>query len=252
MALDLGNLPPLEITALTGRSSSHVQEFSALRCILHPAVAAALDQMTGAALNEGIDLRAVSSFRSFDRQLAIWNGKFRGQRPLLSRSGMPLEALAMDETARVDAILCWSALPGASRHHWGTDLDVIDRATLEPGQEAQLTPDEYAPGGCFETLGRWLDRHAAEFGFFRPYDLDRGGVQPEPWHCSFAPLAVEALGNLTVNVLAAALQDAALDGADVVYSRLPELHQRYVMAVAAPSDEALRAPGLINPGARPS
>jgi D-alanyl-D-alanine carboxypeptidase len=247
----LGKLPPLEITALTGRSSDHVRQFDALHCILHPATAAALAQMRTAALNEGIDLQAVSGFRGFDRQLGIWNAKFRGQRPLLSRSGVPLDALAMDESARVDAILCWSALPGASRHHWGTDLDLIDRAALEPGQEAQLIPDEYADGGCFAALSRWLDGHAAAFGFFRPYDLDRGGVQPEPWHCSFAPLAADALGALTLDVLAASLQDAALDGASVVFPRLPELHRRYVMAVGAPSAEALRAEAL-SPGARPS
>lgn len=244
MALDLGKLPPLEITALTGRSSRHVQEFGALHCVLHPAAASAWSAMRAAALTEGIDLEAVSSFRSFDRQLAIWNGKFRGQRPVLSRAGKPLDVLTMDEAARVDAILCWSALPGASRHHWGTDLDVIDRAALEPGKEAQLESGEYAVGGPFEMLDRWLDEHGESFGFFRPYDRDRGGVQPEPWHCSFAPLAVAALEQLTVDVLAAALQDSGLDGAAAVFSRLPELHQRYVRAVAAPAAAALRAEAL--------
>ncbi len=37
------------------------------------------------------------------------------------------------EAERVAAILVWSALPGASRHHWGTDCDVIDAAALPPG-----------------------------------------------------------------------------------------------------------------------
>ena len=260
MPLDLGKLPPLEITALTGCSSDHVQQFEALHCTLHPAAATALAQMRAAALHGGIDLQAVSGFRSFDRQLSIWNGKFRGQRPLLSCSGMPLDALAMDEAARVEAILCWSALPGASRHHWGTDLDLIDRAVVAPGQQEQLIPDDYAEGGCFAELGRWLDGHAAAFGFFRPYDLDRGGVQPEPWHYSFAPLAADALRRLTVDVLAAALQDAAIDGAGTVFARLPELHRRYVMAVAVPPAETLRAEALdedalhraISRAARPS
>ncbi len=32
-----------------------------------------------------------------------------------------------------------------------------------------------------------------EFGFYRPYAVDRGGVHPEPWHLSYAPLAQQAL-----------------------------------------------------------
>ena len=54
------------------------------------------------------------------------------------------------------AILHWSALPGASRHHWGTEIDVIDRAALLHGQLAQLVPDEYAADGVFAKLGLWL------------------------------------------------------------------------------------------------
>ena len=30
------------------------------------------------------------------------------------------------------------------------------------------------------------------FGFFRPYTTDRGGVAPEPWHLSYAPVAARA------------------------------------------------------------
>ena len=89
------------------------------------------------------------------------------------------------------AILLWSALPGASRHHWGTEIDVIDRAALRPGQHAQLIPAEYCAEGVFGGLDRWLTEHAGAFGFFRPYDRDRGGVQPEPWHLSFAPVSVQ-------------------------------------------------------------
>ena len=37
-----------------------------------------------------------------------------------------------------DAILLWSALPGASRHHWGTDFDVFDRAAVPPDYRAAV------------------------------------------------------------------------------------------------------------------
>jgi LAS superfamily LD-carboxypeptidase LdcB len=229
---------------LTGRSSAHTVEFPTLGCRLHPAAAAALQQLQAAAAADGIDLQPVSSFRDFEHQLRIWNGKFRGERPLLDRHGRALVAARMGAAERVDAMLLWSALPGASRHHWGTDVDVIDRACLAPGARPLLTRAEYAPGGCFSPLDDWLGARAADFGFFRPYDIDRGGVQPEPWHLSFAPLAAPALAALTVDVLAEALQSADIDGRDCILPRLPELHARYVRAVATPSALALAAPQL--------
>lgn len=238
----LVRLDPLQ---LTGRSTTHVQADEGARCALHPVVRSAFARMAAAALESGIGLEAISCFRSFDQQLAIWNGKFAGQRALLSRSGETLDALALDAPARIDAILTWSALPGASRHHWGTDFDVIDRAALPAGERVQLVGAEYAPGGWFAPLDQWLSRHAAHYGFFRPYDADRGGVLPEPWHLSFAPLAVPALQDLTLDVLADSLGTAPLQGRDIVLSRLPELHARYVLGVGTPSALALDAAGLL-------
>ncbi len=202
--------------------------------------------MTAAARSAGIEMAAISCFRSFEQQLGIWNSKFLGQRELLSPTGTVLNALTLSAAERVEAILVWSALPGASRHHWGTDFDLIDRAALPPGQRARLVPEEYQPGGWFAPLSEWLDRHAAEYGFFRPYDIDRGGVSPEPWHLSFAPLAAPALQDLTIDVLADSLSRAALEGRDIVFTRLPELHRRYVLAVAEPPAQALAAPALTH------
>jgi LAS superfamily LD-carboxypeptidase LdcB len=251
MHAELANFPRLELSALTGLSSEHVVSIADPPCTLHQVAANAMQQLRTAAMDSGIELAPVSSFRSFEQQLGIWNQKFRGLRPLLSRDGQPLDALALDEPARVEAILLWSALPGGSRHHWGTDFDVIDRAALAPGQQPQLLPTEYAAGGCFEALSRWLDANAADFGFFRPYDADRGGVQPEPWHLSFAPIATGALVAHTPEVLASALATSAIEGSNTVYSRLPELHQRFVLAVAPASQRALRA-GSLSRAARPS
>jgi LAS superfamily LD-carboxypeptidase LdcB len=234
-------LTPLE---LTGRARSHVEAPSADRCALHPLARQAFERMAASARLDGLTLSAVSGFRPFEQQLAIWNGKFRGERPLLDRAGTALDALALDARSRVEAILVWSALPGASRHHWGTDLDVIDRAAVPEGGRVQLVPAEYQAGGWFASLNAWLAERAADFGFYRPYDIDRGGVQPEPWRLSFAPVAALALPVFTVDVLAAALQAAELEGRDVVFSDLPALHERYVLRVADPPAVAMAAPAL--------
>ena len=187
----------------------------------------------------------------FEQQLLIWNDKFHGRRPLLDQHGGAFDRSAMTEEQLVSAILLWSALPGASRHHWGTEIDVIDRAALPAGERAQLVPAEYRANGVFGRLGAWLPAHCESFGFFLPYDRDRGGVRPEPWHVSFAPVSSAALPALTLELLAAALEQAPLAGAVAVRRQLRDIHARYVCAVAQPGAAALAAVRL-NPAARPS
>jgi LAS superfamily LD-carboxypeptidase LdcB len=137
----------------------------------------------------------------------------------------------LNESALIDAILIWSALPGASRHHWGSDFDVLDASVLQPGERAELVPQEYAPGGRFERLNGWLDSNMGRFGFFRPYATWQGGVRPEPWHLSHAEVSVPALQVLSLEVLQEAIEAADMPGKQTVLARLPELYQRYVLAV---------------------
>jgi hypothetical protein len=93
----------------------------------------------------------------------------------------------------------------------------------------QLTEAE-ARGLC-GPLHAWLDdRIAADqaFGFYRPYDRDRGGVGPEPWHLSYRPLARDYEAVLTQELLASCWQAAALQAQAVVLANLPELYRRFV------------------------
>jgi hypothetical protein len=219
---------------LTGRATSHVQEFAGIGCILHARAEEALLAMREAARAAGVDLAIVSSFRDFKRQVAIWKAKFNGERRLLDRAGHEIRRECLDETGVIDSILIWSALPGASRHHWGSEIDVIDTAGLAPGVRAQLVASEFAAGGCFERLNDWLESNMGGFGFYRPYGRDRGGVQPEPWHLSYAPIAVGALAELTLEVLTEAIGGSEMPGRELVLSRLPELYERYVVAVDSP------------------
>lgn len=219
---------------LTGLAHSHIAAVADPPCQLHAQVVAPFLNLRRAAQAEGIDLAPMSSFRDFARQLKIWNGKFSGERPMQGASGDPLDATMLTPRERIDAILLWSALPGASRHHWGTDLDLVDRSLSEGGYQVKLTPGEFAPGGPFEKLDRWLTLHAPRFGFFRPFQGVRSGVQPEPWHFSFAPIAEQARQRLTPQVLRTAIAGAPLLGKDVVLEHLDELHARYVAAIDLP------------------
>ncbi len=224
-------LNPLE---LTGRARTHVTESPQLGCALHPEAARALCELKNAARGAGIGIAVLSAYRDLDRQSAIWNQKFRGERRLLGRDGAELDGARLSQRELIDAILAWSALPGASRHHWGSDVDVIDETATPPDYRPQLARQEFAAGGLYERLSAWLAEHAGEFGFFRPYCSDRGGVMPEPWHLSYAPVAVAALAALTPEVLAEAVGSSSIDGRELVLARLPELYERYVLAVDAP------------------
>jgi LAS superfamily LD-carboxypeptidase LdcB len=219
---------------LTGRARTHIVDLERPRCALHYAAATSFLAMRDAAADADIGLAAASGFRDFDRQLHIWNAKWTGERPLLDRQGQPLEAASLDEGARIDAILCWSALPGGSRHHWGTDFDLIDAAALPEGYRVQLVPEEYAPGGVFERLSPWLDENMARFGFYRPYESAGCGAGVEPWHVSYWPVAHEALERLTLPVLRRALADSTLLGKEQVLERLPEIYTRFILAVDSP------------------
>lgn len=231
----------LDALELTGRTRTHVRHFVELGCALHPEAAAALLELRTAASADGIDVAVVSGHRGLGAQVALWNAKFRGERRLLDRRGVELDRGRLSDREAVDAILMWSALPGASRHHWGSEVDVFDRAALPAGRGPQLLPSEYAHDGVFARLSDFLQRHAAGFDFFLPYDRDRGGVQPEPWHLSYAPLAGVALSALTVELLEQALRGVPLGGAASVGRLLPEIHARYVRAVAEPPTRPARS-----------
>jgi LAS superfamily LD-carboxypeptidase LdcB len=237
----------LDSLELTGRAATHVGAVEGVPVLLHRDVAEPFLAMRAAARTEGIQLLPVSGYRDFGRQRQIWNGKFRGERELLGAQGEVLESATLAPAERVAAILAWSALPGASRHHWGTDFDLIDAAALAPAGRARLVPEEFAPGAVFERLDHWLARHAADYGFYRPYAMDRGGVRPEPWHLSHARTGQAALEALTEQVLGEALLGAGLEAEELVLGQLPQIYQRYVRNVDPVSAAALAAKALTPP-----
>ena len=119
------------------------------------------------------------------------------------------------------------------------------------GAAVELLGTHYAADGCYARLAAWLARHARNYGFFLPYDVDRGGVQPEPWHLSFAPVAAPAQAALRPELVRAALADGRLAGWNIVSVELARIFERYVTAIASPSQAALAAVALSR-AARPA
>jgi LAS superfamily LD-carboxypeptidase LdcB len=226
--------PPLNSLELTGRATTHIREALAPGVRLHAGAIDAVNALVDSAARAGHELAIVSSFRDFTRQSGIWNRKFRGEQAVFDRAGRPLDVTAMSGPERVRAILIWSALPGASRHHWGTDFDVIDRAAVPPDYRPELTVAEYTGAGPFVRLNEWLAANLGNHGFFRPYCVDRGGVSPEPWHLSYTPVSVPTLQALTLDVMTEAIYGSDIEGREHVLAQLPDIYDRYVVSIDPP------------------
>ncbi|MFN0013654.1 MAG: M15 family metallopeptidase [Saprospiraceae bacterium] len=135
----------------------------------------AFKKMWDAAKTDGIQLRIISSTRTFLQQKAIWEAKwarFAKEKPA--------------PEARAKKIMEFSAMPGASRHHWGTDMDLND-----------LNNPAFEQNGKYAGVYEWLKAHAHRYGFCQPYtplSTDRPyGYKEEKWHWSYTPLSAPML-----------------------------------------------------------
>ena len=139
----------------------------------------AYTRMRAAALKDGVTLIIQSPFRSFSDQKGIWNGKWTGATLIDGKTNLRL--LFPDPKARALEILKYSSMPGTSRHHWGTDVDLNE------------LNNDYFANGRGKSIHNWLTAHAGDFGFCQVYsakDATRPeGYNEERWHWSYLPVA---------------------------------------------------------------
>lgn len=216
---------------LTGQTESHLHWLNS-NIGIHHEMLSAFKQLQLAAKAAGIELMIASGFRSFERQQLIWQNKFSGKTAIKDASNQRLAIDQLSESEKIHAIMLFSALPGASRHHWGCDIDVYAKNLLPTGQALALEPWEYQADGHLYPLTVWLAEHANAFGFFLPYDKFRGGVAHEPWHLSYLPLSRHYQQAYTEALLAKTLLSSDIQGKTLLLKLLPELYQRYVANVA--------------------
>ena len=135
---------------------------------LHRAAYRAFQRMHRAAAADSVDLTILSAARSFDYQRGIWERKWKKYADLPPRE-------------RALKILEFSSMPGTSRHHWGTDIDLNN------------LNNDYFAAGVGERVYAWLRRHAGDYGFHQVYSDKatdgRTGYNLERWHWSYLPVA---------------------------------------------------------------
>ena len=164
-------------------------------------VYSAFQHMKQAAAKEGIDIKVVSGYRSYQRQRAIWNAKY---------SNFMAEGLSPKDA--IKRIITYSTLPGTSRHHWGTDIDIIDNANPQSGDV--LLAEKFYGDGPSSTLRSWMNQNAADYGFLEVYTdhPNRKGFAHEPWHYTYYSLSKSYLEVLTNHAISEIAKDEQLLG----------------------------------------
>jgi len=163
------------VDALTGKGDLiFVGENYKLQSEVHKAFL----EMQKAALKDGVSIEIVSAYRSFDHQTKIWNRKYEAY----TLEGIPPKKA-------IEKIIEYSTLPGTSRHHWGTDIDIIDGSKKQP--KNVLSTAHYENDGAFSNLKNWMDNNAERFGFYLVYTnkKNRKGFKYEPWHYSYKKIS---------------------------------------------------------------
>ncbi|WP_339684479.1 M15 family metallopeptidase [uncultured Nonlabens sp.] len=166
----------------------------------------AFDLMKTAAAKEGIQLRVVSGYRSFTRQTQIWNRKYK-----------KYESQGLEPDAIFDKIVEYSTVPGTSRHHWGTDIDLIDANATYSGDV--LVPSKFHGTGPFCKLKDWMEKHSSAYDFEIVYTMNenRTGFKYEPWHYSYVPLSRKRYNDYLKNIdLVSFLRSEAIMGMDKI------------------------------------
>ena len=187
------------VDELMGRSNITLVGRSQLRA----EASKAFDKMALAASKEGIEIAVASSYRSYTRQEQIWTRKY----DRLTKRGMSPEKV-------INKIIEYSTIPGTSRHHWGTDIDIIQGGKAK--QQDSLLARHFEPGGLYRKLKVWLDKNKESFGFYEVYtqDPNRKGFSYEPWHLSYKPLSYAMLKEYRDIDLKAFLQKIKLKGSE--------------------------------------
>ncbi|HOY11588.1 MAG TPA: M15 family metallopeptidase [Saprospiraceae bacterium] len=140
----------------------------------------AFKEMLEAAKKDGINLRIISATRNFEYQKGIWERKWSGQTKL---EGNINASKISNKKARAEKIMRYSAMPGASRHHWGTDIDINE------------LNNKWFESGTGKKVYDWLQTKGKEFGFYQVYTSkaadNRAGYEEEKWHYTYKPVSAK-------------------------------------------------------------
>ncbi len=172
----LGRFDPREHPQFSKIPQEHTDKVGIM---MHTDALAAYEQMTAAATAAGHKLVIRSAARNFDYQRSIWEAKWSGKRIL--SSGINAATDISDPALRAKEIMKYSAMPGASRHHWGTDIDL------------NAFDNAYFESGSGKLIYQWLLTNANDYGYYLVYtakgEQRPTGYEEEKWHWTYKPIS---------------------------------------------------------------
>ena len=189
----------IDLDILQGKTTRHLVGDTVL---LEKETFKAFEKMRNAAMNDGIKIKIISGHRDFERQTLIWNSKFIKFTKEFK--------LTPDEA--INEIIRFSTIPGTSRHHWGTEIDIIDEDFKN--EKNPLISEKYESGGVYNKLKKWMDLNSEKFGFYLTYtnDEQRNGFEYEPWHYSYKPISKNLLEEFKKNNISKLISDLEIMG----------------------------------------
>lgn len=163
-------------------------------------------KMKEAAASEGIQLQAINAFKSFSHEQNVFENELFHY---LDQGKTILDAYKI--------VTEYVPIPGTSRYHWGTDIDLID-LNVDIPHGYVIDEEHYLPGGMFYHLTQWLQLNAAQYDFYQPYteDVYRKGFGYEPWHYSYQPVASQIIKRININELVEKIHTTQLEGLDLI------------------------------------
>jgi D-alanyl-D-alanine carboxypeptidase len=130
---------------------------------LREVAANALESMFAASKESGHELRAVSGYRSYQRQSELFNAKVKAKGEVEAEK--------------------WVARPGTSEHQTGLSMDI---SSLNYGNKLEQGFDQ-------TNEFQWLSQNAFKFGFILRYPANKEDITKhsyEPWHYRYVGIDV--------------------------------------------------------------
>lgn len=197
---------------LIGKSNPNLTQGKEYKVL--PEVAEALEKMKSDAKKAGFDICVISSYRSYKYQNGIWERKFKANK-----------AKGLSNTKNIEKIIEYSTIPGTSRHHWGTDIDIIDMTRGIPSDP--LNEKHFNEGGSMRKFKLWLDENAHKYGFYLVYtkDKNRKGFKYEPWHFTYKPISDKMMSEYKKLDIKKLLQENKLMGSEYFSNEFVEKYR---------------------------
>lgn len=211
--LALDNIKKYSTEELIGKSSPEIEKGKDYRVL--PEVSIALEKMKEDAREAGFDICVISSYRNYNYQNKLWERKFKANKEK-----------GMTDEDNIRSIIKYSTIPGTSRHHWGTDIDIIDISHGIPIDP--LDEKFFNPGGQMHKFKLWLDENANKYGFYLVYtkDKDRKGFNYEPWHFTYKAISDQMMDEYKALDIKKLLQENKLMGSEAFTEEFIDKYKR--------------------------